>query len=116
MNAALSLKTLHQVEEGKLEAAFNGALTTVMSDLRSRCGLSTKRKIIIELEFEPMMEKNDLENVAVTSSVKVVAPKLGSPAPVTMKVKQNGDLVFSIDGDDPDQRTFGDLREGTSPK
>jgi hypothetical protein len=116
MNRELSLKTLHELEDGRLDAAFNLALSNIVADLKNRCGMDVKRKLIVNIEFTPVMLGNQLEQVNVLASVAHNIPKLGSSAPTALKVRNNGDLIFSIDADHPDQTTFNDIRAGDGDK
>lgn len=79
--------------------------------------MDAKRKISVNLEFKPVTLSNDLEQVSVVASVQHNIPKVGSSAPVALKVRGQ-DLVFSVDADHPDQTTLQDMRQnpGEPPK
>lgn len=106
----LNAGTIKDFDRGRLAAAFDLTLRRVVEDCRDRPGLAKSRKIVLEVEIEPVIDATGaLENVRLNYSVVARTPKLQSGQNM-LGVKQTGALYFSeLAPDNPDQTTFTQL-------
>lgn len=75
------IASLAQIDEGRISEALAQAMRRVESDLRDRPGHKGKRKVVLEIVYEPgPSDSNDLESVDVTFNVKETMPKRESRA------------------------------------
>lgn len=108
----LTLDTIGDVDQGALRIAVNKALKLITQDLADRPTLDKARKVVLQIEFKPVVDHNShspqFEHADVSWQVMTKAPAIGSAGAV-MKPQQDGQLYFHSDlPEDPDDETIMD--------
>jgi hypothetical protein len=108
----LHLDSIGDVDGGSLRVAVNQALKTLTQDLEDRPALKKKRKMVLTMWFEPVVDTNgnqiQLESVLSSWDVDVDCPKTGKAGTV-MTPQSDGQLAFHSDlPDSPEDETIMD--------
>lgn len=106
----LKLDAIGDIDHGSLRVAVNQALKLVTQDLADRPALLQKRKVTLQLEFKPIIDKNSgtpaLDGAEFAWQIKTNVPAIGSSA-TKMSVQNTGELAFHSDlPDAPDDNTL----------
>lgn len=104
----LDLSTLHEFDNGRLKAAFERAMKTVIADCRDRGALDKTRKVVIEFAVWPSQPDHtgEVDTLAMEYQVKATIPALSRDS-LSLGIRKNNELVFNNDSPgNVDQRTF----------
>ncbi len=108
----LSLATLQQVDNGKINAAFDHELKRIIEDCHDRPAMDKPRKLVLEVSVTPN-QSTDSDQVycsSVAMQIRVDAKIPGRRTKVyTMETKPSGTAFFNADApEDPNQMTIQD--------
>lgn len=107
----LTLKNLVDVRDGILGLMVDTALHEISVDMaRAGSDLPDKRKLVVEMEFEPQFLKGELDSVSATFKVSKKLPARQVSQAMILRKTSNGALLphFNQESfDNPDQHTFG---------
>jgi hypothetical protein len=103
----LSLKTIADLDLGRLDAAFRREMDRVVEDLNARPDDKSKRKIAVVFEIMPEeLAQGLLDTVAVQCTIASKLPHRRSRA-YSMRATADNQLQFSSESpDDPRQMTL----------
>jgi hypothetical protein len=98
--AVFDLQTLRGMDAGGLGQQWGIGQKMVVDDILDNTAEGKKRKLILELEYEPIRRVNgnsmDVIGTRITGVVKVKLPDRKT-YPIECSIKQNGSLVFDPD-------------------
>jgi hypothetical protein len=103
-----TLSSIRDIDRGKIELAINHALKQCVLDIEDRPGDKAKRKVTIQIEMTPQLDKNlaVLDTVAVQFRVATAIPVRQSSI-YPMLPSDDGVVMFQPDSMfDPRQSTF----------
>mgnify|MGYP006911600275 CR=1 FL=1 len=111
----LTMANLIDVRDGILARMVDTALWEISTDMeRAGSDLPDKRKLTIEIEFEPQFLQGELEGVSTTFKVSKKIPARQVSQAMILRKTANGALLphFNQESfEDPDQHTFGFSQE-----
>lgn len=102
-----TLKTLHQLGDGNLEADFEATLQGLVKDCLARPSLDKTRQVKIVIDIQPKLKQDGTcDDVIVDVQVASKAPARIIP-PYVMRATVNGGLKYQPDSpDNPDQSSL----------
>jgi hypothetical protein len=103
-----NLKTLSEMDGGRIRDALDVALRRIRRDLADRPADKRPRKVRLEISLRPVAEGRELRDVVVAFDIAETIPKLRSRE-YTMIPGRRGLFVNELSPDDPRQRTIDEV-------
>lgn len=111
-----NLNSLIDLDGGKAHIAANHAINQVVKDIIDRYGDKAKRKVLVEMTFVPVLDRNlaVLDTIDVDIKIKTSVPVRQTTAYPMLPTK-DGALMFSPESPhDPRQSSL--FRKGETPE
>lgn len=118
MFSLFELKNLHELEGGKVNAAFNKHIARASADCKDRPLDGKPRVVTLQFELTPDPDQHgncDKINLKVQAASKVPSHKT---KPISLGLKHSGAMFFNVDSeDDVDQGSlpYGPGKQGEEP-